>query len=357
MARLRAVCDSDEEFPDVSTILRRSGTDIPQAPTKVLTKDPGNKVPLGYNKSKNIVQVPAAYEDDSDLPKNITNVLCNKKQSSRQRPLGTALVNSLVRPITDGRLAKAKNPGSGTSTDSLNDGRQVRSSPRRTARQRINYRVFISEGTTSGSENESYFDDVSDFVVNDSASESELVATRSHRRNVPQTKGVPTPVSRRSHVIDDSTGDGDYSPLQKPEEDLQRPLGKSELLAEKPHLPVPFARNPWSEVIDLTSPAKAMPPIAYPDFLPKCQSTITEPGVSEDQNCDAAPAVLQLYVDNQSSVSGSTDNQKVFLQGPDHLTRSLTAHGPLRLHQVHQKLDCRLHQDEIISPHLLIALV
>ena len=299
MARLNAIYDSDEEFPDVSTILRRSRTDIPKIPRKVLTKEHGNKVPLGYNDSKRIVESAAAYEYHGNMSKTVTDVSCNEKQSRRQRPLGTAQVNSLILPITDGRLVKAKNPGLKTSTGSLNDVRQVRSSPRRTARQPINYRVFIPQGNASGSDDESYFDDLSDFVVDESASESEMVSTRSPKRSVPQTREVSTPLSRKSHpfVIDDSTSDGENMPLQKSEEDPQRPSSKLKLLIGKPYLPVPSARNPLTEVIDLISPAKAVPPVACPDILPKRQSTMTEPGSSEDQNSDAAPAVLQLYVD------------------------------------------------------------
>lgn len=306
MARLNAICNSDEELPDISTTLRRSRTDILQTSRKVLTKERGNEVPLEYYKSNRIVKVLAAHEDDGSISENITNVSCNEKQSSRQRALGTAQFNSLLLPIADGWLAKAKNPESRTSTDSLDDAKKVRSSPRRTARQTAKHKVCISKESASESEDESYFDDLSDFVIDDSASDFETVLTRSPKRSVPPPREVPTPLSNKPHpfVMVDSPSHGGNSPLQKTEEDHQRPSGNFRLLIEKPCLPVPSAQNPWAEVIDLTSPAKAVPSVACPDLLLKRQSTVLEPGSSGDQNCDAAPAVLQLYVDYQSSVSG-----------------------------------------------------
>lgn len=288
MARLNAVCDSDEEFPDVATILRRSRTDVPKIPRKVLVKEHGNKVPLGYNDSMRIVEAAAAYEYHDNMSKPITEVSYKEKQSRRQRPLGAAQVNSLILPITDARLEKAENPGLKTITGSVHDVRQVRSSPRRTARQPINYRVFIPQGNASGSDDESYFDDLSDFVTDDS-SESEMISTRSPKRSVPQTREVATPLPRKSHpfVIDDSTSDGENMPLQNPEEDYQRPSSKLKSLIEKPYLPVPSARNPLTEVIGLTSPAKAVPPVACSDDLSKRQSTTSEDGSSRDQHQDA----------------------------------------------------------------------
>ncbi len=310
MARLNAICDSDEEFPDVSTLLRRSGTTIQQTPRKGLKKEHGNEVPPEHKNSECTVKAIAVQKDVYPSSRDGTEVSCNEKQSSRQRSLGTAQVNSLLLPITGELLAEANNSESCVGIDNLDGIRKPRSSPRRTARRPLSYRVFVPEGSSaSGSEDKSYFDDLSEFIVNDSASESEKVPTRSPGRKIQRTGKMSTPLSRKCNqfIIDDSCSDGG-SPPQNSEGGIQKLLRKPKLIMKRPHLPVPvdssFALISKPEVVDLTSPAKAIPSPTYHNTSPKRQFPSIEPGSPGDSNHGAAPAVLQLYVYCRSCVPG-----------------------------------------------------
>ena len=309
MARLNATCDSDEEFPDVATILHPPGKAVPQTPRKGSRKEHGNRIPLGDGGLTRTLRKIAAPEDTDNTIKSLKKFSCDKKQSSRQRSLGTAQVNSLLLPITNERLVNTKSPELLTSVDRLNDVRQVRSSLRKTARQPVNYSIFTPQlSSASGSDEESYRDNLSDFIVNDSASETENGPSRSPKRCV-QPAGKMSTLSERPHkfVIDDPPSDEEDMPLQKPRKDTQRPL-KNFAPAGKPHLPFPghsfSGLNLQSEVIDLTSPAKLVATATRPDSIPQRQSTSIEPGSFEDSNHNAAPAVLQLYVDYRSSIFG-----------------------------------------------------
>ena len=288
MVRLNVNYDSDEEFPDIDTILHLSGKIVPQTPRKQVEKEHRSRALPKSGIAQESVKEYVAQKAACDVSKSVTKVSCNEKQMRRQRPLGAVHINSLLRPRTVTSPAEVNEPEYSTKSSGLNDDRQVRSSPRRTARQPVNYKIPIPElSSASGSGEESYDDDLSDFIVNDSASESEIAASTSSKRNAERSC---------RYVIDDSADDMEELPLQKPKKGTQMPL-KNSLLGGKPHLPFPgplsSGRNPESEVIDLTSPAKAIHPIACPDTTPKRRYTPIDLESSIDQNQDAAPAVLQ----------------------------------------------------------------
>ena len=291
MARLNAVCDSDEEFPDVSTILRQSGRAIPQSPQKGSKKEQGIRVPFKIDDTKETVKKIAAEENNDNLPKNVEKFSGNGKQPSRQRALGTVQINSLLLPKSDERSVGGKISKPSTTTNGVDDTRQLRSSPRKATKQPVNNKVFIPElGSTYGSGEESYDDHLFDFTVNDSTSESEAVLERLSGRNAQQMEKFD------DLVIDNSSSDDEDISFRKSKKDIGE-RSKVFTLAERPYLPLPShstsGRNPTSRIIDLTSPAKAVPTNACPHSTPECPPTSVELESFADQTDDAAPAVLQ----------------------------------------------------------------
>lgn len=290
MTRLNAICNSDEECPDVSTILRQSGRAIPQTPRKGSKKEQGSRVPFETDDTKGTIKKTAIQENNVNVPRNDKKVSGNEKQVSRQRALGTVQINSMLLPRYDERTVESNSSKPCTSTHGVNDTRQLRSSPRKATKQPVNYEVFIPElSNTSGSQEESYDEDLSGFIVNDSASESEAVPVTLPRRTAQPIERFKRP------VINDFSSDDDI-PLRKSKKAIEQHSNVF-TLAESPHLPFPghstSGRNPPSEVIDLTSPAKAVPTNACPLSTPERPSISIEPESFTDQNEDAAPAVLQ----------------------------------------------------------------
>ena len=290
MARLNVVCDSDE-FPDIDAILHAPPGKAPPAPKEKIGKVHENLVLLGPRTSKRTIENHATQQDAHEISKSAPKVSCNEKRISRQQPLGTVQVNSLLLPKTTRSPEKPEHHKTSRSTEESDDARPVRSSPRKAAKRFVDYRVFDPPvSNSSASEFESYDGDLSDFIVHDSVSESEATPAKPPRRD-------PRSLQRlRRFVFNDSASDEEELPLGKPMNGTQRPLKKS-ILGEKPLLPFPShssaIKNPQPQVIDLTSSTKVVSSIACPDSMPKIRSNSINPGSDTDQNQDAAPAMLQ----------------------------------------------------------------
>lgn len=169
MARLnnRISCDSDDdEFPDLSTILS-VGKGKSEGRGGTAEKEQGRiRVQHGIIES----------------PKSMTKVSCDEKRLRKQRPLGLAHVNSFLLPI-------AKEPGQkNVNRDEHLDSRRdeiKRSTSRKAVKERVDHRASSTTSTTSSGD-DVFFDDLSGFIVKDSASDLEEppLRTRKPRREL-----------------------------------------------------------------------------------------------------------------------------------------------------------------------------
>ena len=300
MARLNATCDSDEEFPDVETILHPSGRTVPQTPRKGLKSDHGVQASPGFLTSRRNAKEHGAQEKAGTRSKDVTNVSCSEKQSSRQWPLGSIKANSLLLPLAGGRLMKAGSTKEPTSINTFDGVRPLRSSPRKTAKHPMKFKVIIPESSSiSGSEEEYHSDNLSGFIVDGSASDSGDALTRSAKATVQRVRKLSTPSSEKLHqlVIDESATSKENIPLQETNKYIMKSSRKFKSLADKPYLPAPghisSGQAPRHEIIDLTSVAQTVPRIACNDSLPKSHYSPSKTEPSRDHARDPAPAVLQ----------------------------------------------------------------
>ena len=179
MARLsQSVSSSDESLPDVSVILKIPKTQRERCP------DPQQKVE-GTNPLP-----PRSIPNKST--KAGRKLSYSEKVSSSQMPLRAEHLDSLLEPISTLTLE----PERGTKKlerQSKNVVPSTRQTPKRTTRHRVNYTGFdwSSPDDVAAFSKEDPDDGLSDFVVNDSASEEEL---RKPPRSV--RKGTRKPLKR-----------------------------------------------------------------------------------------------------------------------------------------------------------------
>lgn len=181
MARLNndVLSDSDdEEFPDLSTILKRS---VKVFAAKEQGEESGGTAEKDKEQGKNTIQHGIIRS-----PKSVTKISCDEKQLRKQRPLGLAHVNSLRLPIAKELLQKKFNRGQ--YLESRRDEMKL-STPRRAAKDHVNQRTFVSSAISEDcSEDDVSFDDLSDFIVDDSASDLEEPPSRTQK---PRREVVP----------------------------------------------------------------------------------------------------------------------------------------------------------------------
>ena len=177
MARLHEEDGSGDELPELSTIMASYGKSLLKEPLSA--KTPGKASKKEQEDGKYRFQAPAGFTGPS----------CDERQSRKQRPLSVSLVNSLLLPISDS-LTKSPNQKF-SDPKNLTCKRAVRSTPRRTIKPALEYNASSStDGDTSDSETAATFDDLSDFIVDDSTTDAEaqpIQPTRSskklHRRS------------------------------------------------------------------------------------------------------------------------------------------------------------------------------
>lgn len=190
MARLNneILCGSDdEEFPDLSTILKRS--------VKVLAEKEQGEGSGGTAKKDKEQGKKSIQHGIIRSPRSVTKLSCDEKQLRKQRPLGFAHVNSLRLPIAKEALQKKFNRDQ--YLESRHDERKL-STPRRAAKDRVDHRTFVSSTISEDcSEDDISFDDLSDFIVDDSASD---VEDRPLRTQKPRREVVPAEEKVRSIV-------------------------------------------------------------------------------------------------------------------------------------------------------------
>lgn len=255
MARLnfRAVSDSDDEFPDLSTILRPPSEVPANSPRRAPQKEQSRNSTRAIEAGKIGHSQHISAERLQSPPKGITQASYDEKQSRRQRPLGPlkiSHVNSLLLPLSSGSLSCTKLP---SLQENISNGiEHSRSSPRRLARAPVDYSKYaaaLADASVS-SEDEDSFTDLSGFIVPDSASEDEDTSSRSTRKN------------------------------------FRRPPQRSDLKHGRATSRVPGEtkneNGPPCETIDLTSPEKDAFLGTWPESRPPVESSTKSSRILED---------------------------------------------------------------------------
>ena len=182
MAQLEALEEADDEFPPVSVLLgqREGKQSRPRTGSTSNRKAQGRHVTTSAPRR----QVSTESSRASYMATSASNgrkEICQEKPftSRKQRPLGSTNIGSLLLPLSTLKLdEKEEDPKRGDTTS--DDGPPIRRTPRRKAKGRVRYEITESdifedplEDVSSVASDES-FDDLSDFIVHDSASEEEL---------------------------------------------------------------------------------------------------------------------------------------------------------------------------------------
>lgn len=176
MARLNDLLDSDDELPELSTILRPQSDAI----SRISAKTPSPRKETLNSISKELLQ-----ERHAVAIKTVTKVSSDKPQSRKQRPLGhmkQAHVNSLFFPIPDTSTStKGEEPQRREKADSVTNRASPRKPAKFTAEQNSLARVSAITNLLIH-DDDSSSTDLSGFIVPDSASDREAVVSRSPKK-------------------------------------------------------------------------------------------------------------------------------------------------------------------------------
>lgn len=207
MARLNQINDSDDEFPELSTLLRPFGDGDIQASERASKKrDDSGRLPL-KGEPNNATGV---GDKRIPVPRNVAQLSPEEKHSSGPFPLGLlklADINALHVPHSTQRL------DGGTKSNTAKPS--TTSNPRKTAKPRVDYSKLasrLSDASLSVSDSDS-FTDLSGFIVPDSASDEEILPSTS--RNARESRKT-TKKSR-----DQQSKEYASSPVRSPSEEQE----------------------------------------------------------------------------------------------------------------------------------------
>ena len=179
MARLHQDNDSDDELPELSIIIGLPGRAVQRKLPSSATKrgqEHRNKVP-SVDDEKSTVNLGALTE------KSVARAACDEKQVKKQRPLKIAHVNSLLLPISSGPIQA--NEKVEKSPEYSESEEAIRPTPRRAAKHGVDYKAFtLALSTALDSDEDQSFDDLSDFIVRDSDSDSDARPLKSPRKYI-----------------------------------------------------------------------------------------------------------------------------------------------------------------------------
>lgn len=229
MARLNDPLESDEELPELSAVLQSQ----PDATIRTLTKTPKQehgKTPSQRQETQKLASETLLTERRAVAPKTVTIVSSDKPQSRKQRPLGhpkQAHFSSLLLPMSD---ASISNPNS-KSHQSIETAGSVssRASPRRLAKVTVDYSKLAQiSGDSSipisddddNDDNESSTD-LSGFIVPDSASDEEILVSKSPKKRSRTQKNVPTANSQEPGFL----------PFRRSQYHRRQPSGEVDLVS------------------------------------------------------------------------------------------------------------------------------
>ena len=259
MAKLHQKIESDDELPALDKILGRAEIgDKHRNPTRVRQSEP-KSIPFKYDgdvagktRSSRSPKKSVALS-----PERVVTATSNDKQARKQTPLRLAHVNSLLLPPVNEYLRLPKKVD--LDLEERPERSQIRSSPRKAAKQKYNYAAFVSdlEDALPSTDEDDSSDDLSDFIVADSASEDELRRPRSIRNDVQRT---PRRLFRKKDLDFKLKNEEEPEELKRPGSiiDLTSPIKNistagqdhdRESSPQKRHSGRdPFANNPFADI-------------------------------------------------------------------------------------------------------------
>lgn len=215
MAQLQVLGETDDEFPPVSVLLGQK--EERQSRLKSWNASP-QKARSGYLTTK--ASQCLVNGESSRASYTVASASNGRKQVDRakhstirkQRPLGSA-ISSLLLPLSTLKLGE-KEDGPNESGSTSDDDPPIWRTPRRKARGQLRYEITESdifedpfEDILSSELDESY-DDLSDFIVHDSASEEELRRPpRSLRKNKKEMALNGSNKHQRNRLLNGSGGE------------------------------------------------------------------------------------------------------------------------------------------------------
>ena len=204
MAKLNAGTDSDDEFPCLSALLWSGAATIaPITPSEkqrgIIDRSQLPRKDTEHERDRQAGQCNVA----SEL---ITETSSVAKRVVKQRPLGSLKINSvnpLLLPKSNELLSLTEDVKSTEEFPEANH--QLRSSPRRLAKAPVDYNKFgarLSEASISSSNDDETTTDLSGFIVPDSASDEEVLPSKSRRRrDGPQLSTIYAIESKREPLV------------------------------------------------------------------------------------------------------------------------------------------------------------
>ena len=218
MARLNDPSASDEDLPELSTILQPRTDAIPRIIAQTPKQEHG-KTPSRKDETQILASEELLTERYATSPRTVSQVSSDEAQSRKQRPLGhlkQAHVNSLLLPMSDTSINTIKSED--YHSIDIADNVSNRAVPRRLAKITAVYSKLaqVSADTSTkipddGDDDDDDDDssDLSGFIVPDSASDEEVLVSKSPKKRSqipvkipianPQESCFPTP--RRSQYI------------------------------------------------------------------------------------------------------------------------------------------------------------
>ena len=183
MARLNDHLDSEDELPDLLSILRLRT----EASIRTLPKTPRQAhrdITYREKEGKGLATEYAKSERHMTASETLTDVYSDGSQSRKQRPLEhskQAHVNSLLRPPSDTSVNSPKHKD-GQSIEEV-DGNSSQASPKRLANGLADRLGKVSAETVNQiHHDESFYTDLSGFIVPDSATDGESPASASPKK-------------------------------------------------------------------------------------------------------------------------------------------------------------------------------
>ena len=182
MARLNDLTDSDDELPELSTLLGPQKDAIIPTLVKTPMQEHG-KISSRRKEDLNLADEKLLTERHAIAPRTSPEVPSDKPQSRKQRPPGhikQTHFNSLLFPMSDTSISNSKSEGhqSVETAASISN----RAGPRRLAKVTVDYKKFAQVSANASiliHDDSNYSTDLPDFIVLDSASDEEALISRS----------------------------------------------------------------------------------------------------------------------------------------------------------------------------------
>ncbi len=214
MARLNDLSDSDDELPELSTILAKT------------SKQEHSKVPSGINEAQNSTNSKSLVAKHENNLRTITKASSDEAQSRKQRPLShlkQAHVNSLLLPISDISTSNSKSED----YQSIETAGSVsnRISPRRLAKGIADHSRLaqVSAHTSVPIHHDGDSStDLSGFIVPDSASDGESLVSMSPKKKIKK----PTPLISTANLQESG-----FPVSRLPQSNTQQTTGTTDLIS------------------------------------------------------------------------------------------------------------------------------